>query len=142
MTKLIIILTIILLSSCDKNNNGEIDNSDNCFEIDEEVLGICDSTIFKSVKENEIIRIMVDLYFENIPDDEDERKEKVKKLQDEFLKSLERNLSSESFNILSIKRGIRSPWFGMTVDEEALIFICNNEKVKSVQEQKLSFPQN
>ena len=124
---LLLFVGFVLTGGCNKNSYSDI--------------GVCDKSLFETVDEKGIIRIIVDLKMENSTYEndltEDELRQLILEIQDEFIESLE----AEGLNVSNIKRGLGviNPWLAMNVDKDALMFICKDERVNSVSQDELEY---
>jgi|GEM_PF-3034859 len=125
---LITLAGLVVASGCNKNEYSEDSQYTD--------IGVCDKSLFEIVEEQGVVRIHIKLKIEdytsehNLTEDEIERqRERISKLQEEFIKSL------EGMDVTIGRTGKIRPWLSMRgVDKEALIFICKSKMVESVQD--------
>ncbi len=91
--------------------------------------GVCDKSLLETVDEKGSTRISITLKMSYIPEDENELIKKVAKIQDEFIQTL------KDLDVTGIQKLKRRPQIAMSVDKEALIFICNYEKAEDAREE-------
>ena len=114
---LLLFIGFVLTGGCNKNSYSDI--------------GVCDKSLFETVDEKGTIRISITLKMSYEPEDEDELINKVARIQDEFIQILK----DLDLYVTGIQKLKRSPRIATSVDKEALIFICNCDKVEDVKEE-------